>query len=101
MQVGIMHKTIWFYEYECNVVRPPYGGGWYGSVAVPSWHPVRSVGLVARTTLLLGGEWVVFTDGGKTRAQAVNEVWDIAFALRRMQSNWDSLSPYEREYLVR
>ena len=96
-----MDKTIWFFGYRGSLVNHHGGHCWYGSVAVPSWHPVRSVGLDGHHTIRLGSKWHVFADGGKQRSPAINEVCDIAFALRRMQTHWDSLSPYEREYLVR
>jgi len=78
-----MVETIWFAAYECTLA--PIGENhWHGDVAVPRWHPVRSVGLDDYRPILFNGEWVLFTKADTPRSAVVLEVWDMAVALKRM-----------------
>jgi len=44
----------------------------------------------------------VFVDGDYSSILgAVSTCWRVAARLRRMQDEWDQLSPYEREYVIR
>jgi hypothetical protein len=96
-----MDITCWYFGYRCTVTNSDSGSGWFGDVVAPYWHPVRSAGVPSHETILFNHEWCVFTDGGKTRTQAMLAARCLALRLSVMQSKWDSLSPYEREYLVR
>ena len=101
MQDSIMDETIWFLGYPCTVTNSDSGSGWFGDVVAPYWHPVRSVGVDDHMMMLINSQWCVFTDGGKSKYQAMLAAHCLALRLSVMQKEWDALSPYEREYLVR
>ena len=89
----------WYFGYRCEVSDGECF--WHGSVCVPRCHPVRSVGFDDHLVLLISGEWNVLLDINDTLLGAVTAVHVAASRLRRMQDDWDRLSPYEREYMVR
>jgi len=72
---------------------------WYGTVYAPRWHPIRSKGLVGNPVLMIKGEWTIVEVFDK-RQDAAEWVFKTACLLHVMQETWDSLSPYEREYLI-
>ena len=92
-------SEMWYLGYRCGIYKDEGSLCWYGRVYVPGWHPIRLLGLGDEVVLRCGGEWVVFL-GGKTRPAAVTGVHVAAARLRRMQDDWDRLSPYEREYRI-
>jgi len=93
-----MMETQWYFGYECSFVGcAPY---WFGEVAVPPWHPVRIEGFRGDKVFLLCGMWRVFTEGVEACQEVRDEVYAAAHELRNMQTQWDLLSPYEREYRV-
>jgi len=97
-----MHEVRWFYGYRCEVsIDIGEDDLWHGTVHVPIWHPVRCSGLDDLLVLCcFRGMWMVCVDGAKTRFDAITGVNITASRLRRMQDDWDRLSPYEREYQI-
>jgi len=89
-----MAETKWVFGYRCEVGRSSIDGNcWVGAVYVPRWHPVRSKGLGDHVVFLIQDDWIVFIDGTDGFYETSNRCC--------MQREWDVLSPYEREYLVR
>jgi len=72
---------------------------WYGTVYAPRWHPIRSKGLVGHLVLMIKDEWNI-VEVFDARQKALCWLFHTAEILHLMQEKWDSLSPYEREYLV-
>lgn len=95
-----MIEPRWYFGYQCMISKDDVVGDWHGEVVVPCCHPVRSKGFEDCLVLLIGGSWRVFTDGMSTSGEVWEEVLNIAIGLLAMQVTWDSLSPYEREYIV-
>ena len=94
-----MRETRWYFGYRCEIIDCE--GYWYGDVAVPRWHPIRSCILDEdRSILLIWGEWIIPVDECSTRGEVLDAVQSVAARLRAMQMEWDQLSPYEREYLI-
>ena len=94
-----MSDIRWYYGYRCKIYLDKGSLCWYGRVYVPLWHPVRTRGFGDEVVLRCGGEWVVFLSG-KTHLGAMTAVHVAASRLRRVQDDWDRLSPYEREYRI-
>lgn len=95
-----MVETIWNFGYRCEILRGMCS--WVGIVFAPRWHPVRVAGLDDLLVFMIKGEWNVFT-GSKnalSHYEELNEVYGVASKLYVMQDEWDTLSPYEREYLI-
>jgi len=97
----IMNEIRWCFGYRCRLSFGGVARQWRGSVYVPRWHPVRSVGLDDLLILMIGGEWNVFTDWCDTHFEVLDCVVSAAYSLRGMRVAWDRLSSYEREYLIR
>ena len=98
---GIMTGK-WLYGYRCDLIHGAYTHRWYGVVYVPRWHPVRLVGLDDLLVQTVHrGVWSVFTSGCDSRFESLDARVSAAYSLRVMQVEWDRLSPYEREYLIR
>lgn len=101
-------EEIWNFGYRCEVGIGAVTGELYGVVSVPKWHPIRSGGaysftgcrIPAADILLIRGEWIIYTDFAEDHIMAWTDVMCIAARLRKMQDEWDTLSPYEREYLI-
>ena len=96
-----MSETRWYYGYQCEVgTEASEWGLWYGQVNVPRCHPVRNDGLDDLLVLACHRcMWTVFLEG-KTHLGVMTAVQVAASRLRRMQDEWDRLSPYEREYRI-
>lgn len=92
-------EEIWNFGYRCEILETECF--WEGAIYVPRWHPVRVGGLDDNLlVLMIGGEWNVFIESVSTHQRALTDTIRAAYMLRVMQDKWDSLSPYEREYLV-
>lgn len=95
-------ETKWFSGYKCEIaITYIVEGEWCGVVKVPRWHPVRLKSFGDHFVFLVGSTWDVFIEGYLTRLDALTNVDNIASRLRYMQDDWDGLSPYEREYVIR
>ena len=94
-----MDTDLWFFGYHCDLTLGEHG--WFGVVTAPRSHPIRLECVLDADVFLMGGAWCTLLHGGRTYAEALDDVRDVALRLSTMQKDWDSLSPYEREYLVR
>ena len=90
----------WYFGYRCKIYVDKGSLSWYGRVYAPIWHPVRSFGLGDEVVFRCRDSWVVFF-GGKTHRDIMTAVQVAALMLGTMQNDWDRLSPYEREYMIR
>ena len=95
-----MNEMKYHFGFQCWICGDEGSLCWYGRVVVPRWHPVRVRGLDDYVVLMCGDKWVVFLGGDNSFYRTSNACWSVASTLRRMQDDWDRLSPYEREYMI-
>ena len=97
-QLGGRLYTRWFFGYQCNISES--SSYLWGYVYAPRWHPIRSHALDDSFVFLVTGRWIVSVRSENVFCEVSDACQRVASTLRRMQDEWDKLSPYEREYRI-
>ena len=95
----IMTEIRWYFGYRCEVIDGSCS--WYYVVHVPRSHPVRVFGFGGAFVWSANDGWIIVEGGFHDRVGVLDEMQTAAGRLRSLQMEWDRLSPYEREYLIR